>query len=622
MTKTKDTFILCKQFCKRLFYIYKLVWDVGKGSLILLLLLSLIEGCLPVISAIISKNILNELQIIIQSPLSGVGIEEFLKTQLFFWLIFFFVLKILSSILTRVNNTITRLAGERLIAHIKLLIMNKSKEIDLASFDSPVFFENLENANREAGIRPISILQASFSILSSTISLFSYFVVLSTALPFAAICMVIVSVPTAIINFTYRKKHYEYIKYNSKDRREMNYYSNVLVNKDLVKEIKIFSLTEYFVSKYNCVFQRYFGGLKKLILKENILHIVITIASSITSCVFFAIIAYQVVFGKIMIGDYSLLTGSLTSIASSVSAMIMLSATIYEGTLFIDNLMTFLDEKSQMKENSTEKRHVAFGQPHTIEFVNVSFKYPGSDKDVLKNINVKFEAEKLTILVGLNGAGKTTLIKLMTRLYDPTTGIILLDGYDIREYYIDELYKTFGAIFQDFGRYAVSISDNIVFGNISQGFDEIHLKNATEFAGISDYIEQLAEGNDTPLTRIFQKEGVEPSIGQWQKISIARAYYGSPDVLILDEPTAALDPRAEQEIYNQFEGLSRGKTTVFVSHRLSSATIASKIIVIDQGCVIEEGTHSELMQKKGKYYELFSIQAQRYSETTNNMNME
>ena len=262
---------------------------------------------------------------------------------------------------------------------------------------------------------------------------------------------------------------------------------------------------------------------------------------------------------------------------------------------------------------------ICHGQPHTIEFVNVSFAYPGTDRYVLKDINLTIRPGETAVLVGLNGAGKTTFIKLLTRLYDPSEGKILLDGKDLREYDVKDLYSMFGIIFQDFGKYAITVSENIEFGDIRGEHAEGDVKNAAVCANADAYISKLPDGYDTPLMRVFEPNGAELSIGQWQKLAIARAFYSRSDILILDEPTASLDPIAEQEIFNQFDQLRHDKTTIFVSHRLSSATIASKIIVLEYGRLVEEGTHRELMEKRGKYYELFETQARRYIENTQEM---
>jgi ABC-type multidrug transport system fused ATPase/permease subunit len=318
--------------------------------------------------------------------------------------------------------------------------------------------------------------------------------------------------------------------------------------------------------------------------------------------------------GEILIGDYTLLTGALTSIAGSVSTLISASSTVYEGTLFIDNLMTFMDYEQTIAPRIATPLKVRHGEQHTIVFDHVSFRYPGTERDVLKDINMTLVPGESLVLVGLNGAGKTTLLKLLTRLYDPTEGRILLDGEDLRDYDVQDLYRMFGIIFQDFGKYAESAGENIHFGNISKLMEEKELREAAEASGAAEFIDAFPEGYATPLMRIFEQEGMELSGGQWQKLAISRAFYSDCDVLILDEPTAALDALAEQEIYNQFDRLRQGKTTIFVSHRLSSATVASKIVVLEYGTIIEEGNHRTLMQKQGRYFELFSTQAARYRE--------
>lgn len=391
----------------------------------------------------------------------------------------------------------------------------------------------------------------------------------------------------------------------------MNYYSDIMVNKDLVKEIRMFDLGDTFIEKFCKVFDNYYKGLRRLILSENLWSIVMIIASSLVNCVFYVMLAKGVFDGKYMIGDYSLYTNALVSISGYVSTLISTSATIYEGTLFIDNLITFMKCKPQIAARGETPATLTRGS-HIIEFVNVSFAYPGTDHLVLKNINLKFEQGDTVVLVGLNGAGKTTLIKLLTRLYDPTEGQILLDGVDLREYDPKELYKIFGIIFQDFGKYAVTVSENIQFGEIGGEHSDERVRDAAIAANADDYILRLPDGYETSLMRFFEREGIELSIGQWQKLAIARAFYSNSDILILDEPTASLDAIAEQEIYDQFDRLRHDKTTIFVSHRLSSATVATKIVVLEYGEVVEEGNHRELMEKQGKYYELFTTQAKHY----------
>lgn len=600
-------------FFKRLLYITQLVWETGPWILFFLIFVSLFNGFMPVLGSLISSRVLNELQ-------AGFGQSVdralFLASPIFAMLIVLFSYRIINAVLDRVKSATTRIAGERVVRHIRLKIMHKARKIDLAAYDSPAFYEKLENANREAGHRPIQTLSATLGLVSTMIGLISYIVILFRApgMWWSALLIIAVSVPSAIITFTYRHKNVRYMRWRSKERRQMDYYSGLMVNKDMVKELRLYDLSDTFIDRYDDAFERYYKGMRRLIIGEGAWHVGIALLSSVVNCVFFAMIAYRVFTGEIMIGDYSLLTGALTSIAGNVSTLISSSSTVYEGTLFIDNLMTFMDYEQTIAPRIATPLKVRHGEPHTIVFEHVSFRYPGTERDVLKDINMTLVPGESLVLVGLNGAGKTTLLKLLTRLYDPTEGRILLDGQDLRDYDVQDLYRMFGIIFQDFGKYAESAGENIHFGNIHKMAQTQELHEAAEASGAAEFIEAFPQGYATPLMRIFEQDGIELSGGQWQKLAISRAFYSDCDVLILDEPTAALDALAEQEIYNQFDRLRRGKTTIFVSHRLSSATMASKIVVLEYGRIIEEGNHRALMDRQGRYYELFSTQAKRYRE--------
>lgn len=607
---------LCGGFFSRLAYIFRLVWKTGPWILFAMLAISLLQGITPVIGSKISQHVLNEMQSSYGNFSGALG--DFLRSPVFFLLIFLFSYNILTSLVNILKNAVSRISGELVVRTVKLEIMNKAKELDLQSFDLPAFYEKLENANREAGNRPVQILSSTFSVVSAIITLISYVIILASVLWWAALVIVAVSIPSAIINFYYRHKNFEYMRRRSHDRRQMSYYSDLLVNKDLAKEIRIFDLSDTFIGRYRTVFDRYFSGIRTLILRENVWHVIIIVVSSVVNCCFYAYFAYLVISGRQMIGDYTLYTGALIAVAGQVSSLIGISATIYEGTLFIDNLTSFLREDRTIvpvlpSERAAEgPRSVTRGVPHTIVFEHVSFSYPGTERRVLDDINLTIRPGETLVLVGLNGAGKTTLLKLLTRLYDPTEGRILLDGYDLREYDVKQLYAMFGIIFQDFGKYAESVSENIRFGDIRKSSSAEAIRQAAEDADAAEYISRLPNGFDTPLMRVFEENGIELSIGQWQKLSIARAFYSDSEVLILDEPTASLDPMAEQEIFNQFDRLRQDKTTIFVSHRLSSATVASKIAVLEYGRLIEEGDHKTLMAMRGRYFELFSTQARRY----------
>ncbi len=606
-------------FFKRLFYIFKLVWQTGPWILFFMFFIAVFHGVMPVAGSFISKEILNEMQSVALLQ-NGGGEVAFWGSVVMFLLIFFFAYRLLNRLVSTLDSSVTRIAGEKVVRQVRVQIMEKARELDLSSFDMPGFYEKLENANREAGHRPISVITSTFKIMSLLIELVSFIIVLVTApdMWWAVLVIIAVSVPSAIINFIYRRKNFNYMRFRSKDRRQMNYYSNTMVNKDIVKEIRMFDLSDTFIGRFQSVFERYYAGLRRLILQESFWHVVIAVVSVLTNCFFYLMIAMLFFDGRILIGDYQFYTNSIGSIATAVTSLISVSAGIYEGTLFIDNLLSFMNEEQTIVPIKDPPEPVEHNAAHTIEFEHVSFRYPGTERDVLHDINLRFRPGETVVLVGLNGAGKTTLIKLLTRLYDPTEGRILLDGRDLREYDVKELYKMFGIIFQDFGKYAFTVSENIAFGDINKEVKQSEIVDAAVQSAADEYIRKLPDGYDTPLMRIFEQNGIELSIGQWQKLAIARAFYSESDVLILDEPTASLDPIAEQEIFNQFDRLRADKTTIFVSHRLSSATVATQIVVLEYGRVIECGDHRELMDKKGRYFELFTTQAKRYLENTEN----
>ena len=411
-----------RSFFGHLFYILSLVWETKRSLLFVLALLCALDGVLPVAGAYISAALLDDLAAAYIA--AGVGISmDF--TPILFLLVFLFVYQFLSKIINRVSQMSMRIAGELVANHIRLKILHKVKEVDHASFDRPAFYEKLENANREAGHRPVSILSSTFNIISATVSVASFIAILIALHPAAPLFVLVMALPGAVINYIYRRKTFEYMRRRSKDRRQMEYYASVMTNKDLFKEVRLHDLSDTFIEKYEGVFGRYFNGIRSLILHEGFWHIGIALATVLANALLFIYVAYSVSRGEMKLGDYSLYTGALTSIVTYVNALVTATAAVYEGTLFIDNVMSFMDEKKTVIATAEPALIPARGA-HVIEFRNVSFAYPGTDHLVLKNISFRIESGQIAVLVGLNGAGKTTLIKLLTRLYDPTEGTIHL----------------------------------------------------------------------------------------------------------------------------------------------------------------------------------------------------
>ena len=530
---------LLGEFFGHLFYIIKLVWETNPWILLAMLFFALINGVIPAANSIVAASVLNTLAGVLTGTTTSFE-------PVIYLLVIQFSLIFVSGISGHIEGIVTNIAGELVSNHIKTKIMIKAKDIDLADFDRPSFYEKLENASREAQNRPIMILRSTFELISSIISICIFIAVLSAIHPLASIVVFALAIPTGIISFVYRRRNFRYIRGHSKERRQLNYYSGVITDKNIVKEVKIFGLSGMFISRYKSVFKEYFRGLKKLFISEGAWNVGFSLLSAAVNCVLFLYVAYGVFKGSFLVGDYSLYTGALNSVANGAARLIRIVVVIYEGTLFIDNLIDFMNQEKTIVPKNEKGLPVEKGIPHTIEFVGVSFSYPGSDKKVLDNINITINGGESVVLVGLNGAGKTTLIKLITRLYDPTEGTILFDGRDIREYDVAQLYSVFGIIFQDFGKYALSTTENIAIGDLDKEFDEESVTEAAKMSSADDFISKLPDGYNTPLTRVFEENGTELSIGQWQKLSVARAFYGKNDILILDEPTASLDAIAEQ----------------------------------------------------------------------------
>ena len=505
-----------KSTSDHLLYILKLVWETSKFLLIGMVLISVLDGVLPVMNAYIAKNLVNEL-------IEALGNKSWDALTGVIWvLILQFLYLVFSRSATQLKSTLTTLAGEMVTSHIRVKIARKTEEIDLADFDRPEFYEKLENANREASSRPITILNSTLSLFSGIISTVSFVISLAALHPILPLILIILALPSALVNFAYRKITFKYIKEHTTDRRRMNYFTNVLTNKDYTKEIKLLDLHDVFIEKYRNLFTVYFGGLKKIHIRECVLHVTIHVLSTLFNILFLLFIAYKVCFEGLLVGDFTFYSTALTSVLSGVAAIVANSSKVYEGTLFIDNMMNFMEVKPTVIPAVSPALIPQKDIAHTIEFKNVSFSYPGVPRKVIEGLNLTLQGGKSYALVGLNGAGKTTLIKLMTRLYDPTEGEILLDGKNIKDYDVKELYSLYGIVFQDFTKYAVTARENIAFGDIHREYDENRLEYAAKQSASYDFLSKLSDGYETPLIRFFDKNATDLSIGQWQKISFTQ----------------------------------------------------------------------------------------------------
>jgi ATP-binding cassette subfamily B protein len=394
------------------------------------------------------------------------------------------------------------------------------------------------------------------------------------------------------------------------ERRELDYLRYLGASSESAKEIKIFGLGNYLADRSRALFERFYLDNKKLAIQRTVQGSFLNLAPTGAYYLAYALILRRALTGALSVGDLTLATGAFSRARSIMESLVSGLAGISEQSLFIKDLFDFFDSKPTIISKPDAlpvPRPIKIG----FEFENVSFAYPGSDKRVLSNVSFRFEAGEKVALVGENGAGKTTLVKLIARLYEPTEGRILLDGVDLRDYNVEELRHEIGVIFQDYMRYDMLAQENIGLGRIEQVSDEIRIQSSAQKSLAAPVIAGLPKNYQQMLGRRFEG-GVDLSIGQWQKIALARAYMRDAQILILDEPTASLDARAEFEVYQRFVELTAGKMAILISHRFSTVRMADRILVLEKGFVVEEGSHKELLALGGKYSELFELQAAGY----------
>jgi ATP-binding cassette subfamily B protein len=591
----------------KVLYVYSLIWETNKWIMLAFAGIVLFTGLQPVASVWLGKKVIG----ILAESMSG-GFKEEAARLLILYSCLYFGLTLATRLANTFNSALSRLMGDVLARNIKIKIMKKAGEIDMACFDDAEFYSKMENANNEAGNRPISIMNSSYQLISSIISIISFVTVVATYNRLFAALLLISSIPVGYISMYIRGRNYRLHVRQSVERRKMSYYSSLVTNRYTVMEVKLYDMCDLLIEKYKEAFESAYKqtkALQKLIIKWTCFG---SLCSLVTLAWVYIDMGISTLKGIISLENFSFFTGAATNIERSVVNITSTVSGIYEGSLFIDNLKEFLEQEITIKPAVEPPKRVKINQKHRIEFQNVSFSYPGTDKKVLDDLSFVIEEGQTVALVGHNGAGKTTLLKLLLRLYDPTEGKILLDGTDIREYDPYDLYKLYSVVFQDFGKLAFSIRENIALGNLDNINDLLAIKNAAKSSNADEFIEKLENGYDTELTRQFDRNGLELSVGQWQKIAVARAFFRNGEILIFDEPSASMDAEAEYNLFKQLEEMKEEKTAIFVSHRLSSATISQKVLFLENGKLVEMGTHEQLMENGGPYSRLFTMQAKRY----------
>ncbi len=586
---------------------FGLVWASSKWMTVVMVILTLGFALLPPAQAWIGKLIVDQVVALINinsDPMAG------LQTMLPL-LGLEFGLIVLGAVGSQGRTLAEHVLNSKLNLHINSQIIRKALDLDLVYFEQAEFYDKLQNARREADWRALRIVTGSFGLIQSTITLISFAVLLIRFSPWLTLILFGATLPSFLAQERFARMSFRMLSWRAPERRKMSYYEHLLTVDSYVKEIKLFGVGDNLLNRYNTMFWKFFNEDMALGVKRSAASVGLGLLSSLTYYGAYAWIVLRTVGQSITLGDMTLYLSVFRQSQGTFAALFGGVAELYENSLFMSNLFAFLDLKPQMAP-AADAHPVPTHLKQGVEFRNVSFQYPGRKEYALRNVNLKIRPGEKIALVGTNGAGKTTLIKLLTRLYDPTEGQILVDGIDLREYDLTQWRNKIGVIFQDFVRYHLTANENIGLGQVDALEDHPRIIQAAEKGGADTMLRDLPEGYETMLGKWF-KDGHDLSGGEWQKVALSRAFMRDAELLVLDEPTAALDAQQEYQIFQRFRELTADKMAILISHRFSTVRMADRIAVISDGTIAELGSHEELMAiEGGTYQHLFNIQAQGY----------
>ena len=494
---------------------------------------------------------------------------------------------------------------EMLNGEIALDMMQRALTADLEYFDNPEYYDRLQSASQDS-MSVSYILWNVLSCISASVAFIGAFVVLYTANPLYGLVMMAAAIPASIAAAKYTKLLYMLSLEQINEHRQMYYCQFMTSDKAFAQDMRLFGAGPRLRERYRQIWTKVFTRKRGMARARSVLTGILECLPEIVVVLIGVDIAFGVLGGRNTVGDYVLFTGLAGQLWSSISMFSSSMLQIYDNKLKIENIKKLDSFHNRVVDNGKE----SLSQIDSISFENISFSYPDTNIKVINDISFTLRKEEKVVLVGLNGSGKSTLIKLLLRMYDPDSGVIRINGRDIKEYKLSELRANFSVYFQEMQNYNFSLKENFTIAD--EGQDEAQATIALKSAYAGDILEKAAKGMDTSLTRQFDPEGIELSGGQHQKIDLARALYRRHTALILDEPSSNLDPRAEHEIFKSLDSLTNGKMTIFTSHRLSNVALADRILVLEKGRLLEDGTQAELLANKHRYAELFQYQQEKY----------
>lgn len=581
-----------------------LVWRSSRGASVALGALTLVVAVLPLAIAYVGKLIVDA----VVARVTGAALR---------WVLVELGLVAALALAQRGLSLVRQLLGARLSIDINVLILEKALGLDLRHFEDPEFYDQLTRARREASSRPLSMIMETFGLLQNFITLTGYAALLVRFSGWAVLALVLAAIPATVAEVRFSNTAFRLRNWRSPEARRLNYLEYVLANDDHAKEVKLFGLGPLLLGRFKALGEKFYEEDRRLAVQRSGWAYGLSLIGTGAFYGCYAFMVLGAAAGRLSLGELTLYVAAFRQGQQAFQSILSALGGMYEHNLYMSNLFQYLRIETSQTGASPPAPPARIDEGGSsergIRFEGVGFQYPGQPRWALRDINLFIPSGQSLALVGNNGAGKTTFIKLLTRLYEPTEGRILLDGKDIREWDPARLRGRIGVVFQDFNQYQLKLRENVGLGSVEHLEDDPRIARAVQSGGAKGVVEALTGGLETQLGRWF-KEGAELSGGQWQKIALARAFMREEaDILVLDEPTAALDAEAEHAVFERFRALAQGRTTIVISHRFPTVRMADRILVLEGGQIVEEGTHGELVARGERYAHLFALQAAGYT---------
>jgi ATP-binding cassette subfamily B protein len=605
--------------------VLRLVWDASPAITVGLFAVTVVAGVIPAISAYTSKLLVNAVVLGIEVHNHPATVANALRFDFGPWrtpvfttvngIIFLAILQLLIfaliAFLSTARNITQQLLQNAVSMRIQLMVMEKAASLDLAFYEDPASYDLLRRAQTDSINRPVMMISTAFGLVQTALTFVTMIALLVVVSPLLALLALLSPVPAFIADTRYGWRGYNIARWGSRLLRRMNYLVTLLTTDSYAKEVKLFGLGRYFINRYRLIGNAYYGSQRRQVVRRYLVGFLWGNLSTIATSVTYLYVALQAIVGKLTLGDLTLYTTAAQSVQNSIQGILGGLSGMYEHNLYLSNLFELMETESvlPMPANPVAVPDPVRGEIH---FDHVSFAYPGATENALTDLTFTISPGETIAVVGRNGAGKTTLFKLICRLYDPTDGRILIDGIDIRETDPAQLRAQIGGMFQDYVTYQATAAENIGLGHLDAIADREAILQASRQAGADGLIAGLPQGYETALGKWFDA-GVNLSGGEWQKVALARAFMRDARILLLDEPTSALDAQAEYELFERIHSLTRGRTAVYISHRFSTVRRADRILFLEHGRLVEEGTHEQLMRLNGRYARLFRLQASAYT---------